>query len=325
MNIDPNDKDIYIEKNFFSQNIPPEGRAYVLDKLFFNFQGKWKISFWLMLALSTGIASLGLSEDSAAVVIGAMVIAPLGQPMIALGGSIALGWRREAFRMIGIIIVGTLTTIVIGFLFGMILTVATPTHEILLRTSPDLRDMGIALFAGAAGAYGYYRQEYSTVLAGVAIAVALIPPLCACGLMLEQGHYILAKGSILLFCTNLIGIAFSSILVFFLLGLKHKRDRKWFYAGTVIVVIAGLSILSPLVLNYKHFASETKFQSETYNKTALVLNQAKGSPVIKNISIQGNAAIISIEPFPDNDAEITRLTNELQQATGLQVILQKNN
>jgi len=145
--------------------------------------------------LSVGLASLGLSEDSSATIIGAMIIAPLGQPIVALGGAIALGWKIQSFRMLGIIIVGTVSSILMAYLIGFTLPDITPNQQILIRTSPDLRDLGIALLAGAAGASGYYRSEYSSILVGVAIAVALVPPLCTCGIMLEQVHYILANGS----------------------------------------------------------------------------------------------------------------------------------
>ena len=219
MQIDPNSKDVFIEKNFFTQDIPVEERTAVFNSLFFHYKKNWQLSFALMLILSVGIASLGLSEDSSATIIGAMIIAPLGQPIIAFGGAIALGWRIQSFRMLGIIILGTISSILMAYIIGFTLPYTTPVQQILIRTSPDLRDLGIALLAGAAGAYGYYRSEYSTVLAGAAIAVALVPPLCCCGLMLEQGQYILAGGSLLMFITNFIGITFSALLVFFLLEL----------------------------------------------------------------------------------------------------------
>jgi uncharacterized membrane protein len=140
-----------------------------------------------MLFLSVGIASLGLSHNSTATIIGAMII-PLGQPIVALGGAIALGWTLQSFRMIGIIILGTIFSLGIAYLIGLTLPNLTPNEQ-MIRTAPDLRDLGIAILAGAAGSYGYYRSEYSTVLAG-AIAEALVPPICACGLMLEQGHFL---------------------------------------------------------------------------------------------------------------------------------------
>ena len=239
MEIEPNTNDTFIEKNFYSQDIPVQERTYVFNKLFFHHKKDWQSSFALMLFLSVGIASLGLSINSSATIIGAMIIAPLGQPIVALGGAIALGWRTQSFRMVGIIILGTICSLIVAYIIGLTLPNLSPNEQILIRTAPDLRDLGIALLAGAAGSYGYYRSEYSTVLAGVAIAVALVPPICTCGIMLEQGHYILASGSILLFFTNFLGIAFSAILVFFLMGLKHKRNRKWFFTGSIIIIVLG--------------------------------------------------------------------------------------
>ncbi len=323
MKIDPNQADKYVEKNFFSQDVPVQDRKYIFNKLFFHYQKDWQSSFSLMLFLSVGIASLGLSENSSATIIGAMIIAPLGQPIIALGGAIALGWRIQSLRMLGIIVIGTICSVIIAYLIGLTLPNLTPNEQILIRTAPDLRDLGIAIFAGAAGSYGYYRSEYSTVLAGVAIAVALVPPICACGLMLEQGNLILAGGSILLFLTNLMGIAFSAILVFFLLGLKQKRNRKWFYTGTIIILMLGSMIMLPLALNYDTFSAGAQFQSDIYKKAGQILTNSKNSPTIKHISLQGKAAFITIDPFPKGKTEINLLKFELERVTDLQIFLIK--
>lgn len=321
MEIDPNAKDVFVEKNFFSQIIPVEERKYVFNKLFFHYKKDWQSSFALMLFLSVGIASLGLSNNSTATIIGAMIIAPLGQPILALGGAIALGWRKQTFRMLGIIVLGTILSLIISYIIGLTLPDLTPNEQILIRTAPDLRDLGIAFFAGAAGSYGYYRSEYSTVLAGVAISVALVTPLCACGLMLEQGHYILAAGSMLMFFTNLMAVAFSAILVFFLLGLKQKRERKWFYTATVIIILLGAATILPLALNYKQFSAGPQFQSSIYEKAGKIFEHSKNAPIIKNVSINGTAVIITIAPFPKSAHEILELKRKLELATGLQVFL----
>ena len=321
MEIESNTNDQFIEKNFYSQDIPVEERTYVFNKLFFHHKKDWQKSYALMVFLSVGIASLGLSENSTATIIGAMIIAPLGQPIVALGGAIALGWRKQSFRMLGIIFIATIVSLALAYIISLILPDLTPNEQILIRTAPDLRDLSIALMAGAAGSYGYYRSEYSTVLAGVAIAVALVPPLCACGLMLEQGHYILAKGSMLLFFTNFLGITFASILVFFILGLKHKRSRKWFYTGTIIVILVGAVTIIPLALNYKMFNASALFQSSIYEKAGEVCSRSKNAPIIKNISVQGTSAIITIDPFPENKKDEKRLIIELERATGLQIFL----
>jgi len=323
--IEPNENDHYVEKNFFSRDVPIEERTAVFNKLFFHYKKRWQSSYALMLFLSVGLASLGLSEDSSATIIGAMIIAPLGQPIVAFGGAIALGWRIQSFRMLRIIFLGALSSVLMAYMIGFTLPDITPNQQILIRTSPDLRDLGIAIFAGIAGAYGYYRSEYSTILAGVAISVALVTPLCACGIMLEQGHYILASGSFLLFVTNLIGITFSAILIFFILGLKHKRNRRWFYKGTIAIIILGAVIILPLALNYDKFNSGVLFQSSIYEKAGKICKLSINTPVIKNLSIQGTAVIITIEPFPIDKNEERRLKTELEQATGLQVFLLSSN
>lgn len=321
MKIDPNKKGIDLEKDFFSHEVPIEERAAVFNQLFFHYKKDWERSFLLMLFLSVGLASLGLSENSSATVIGAMIIAPLGQPIVAFGGAIALGWRIQSIRMVGIVIFGAFCSIVMAYLIGFTLPDITPNQQILIRTSPDLRDLGIAILAGAAGAYGYYRSEYSTILSGVAIAVALVPPLCACGLMLQQGHLILATGSLLLFVTNLIGITFSAILIFFLLGIKNSKSRKRFYKGTAAMILLGAIIILPLAWNYQNFNSGILFYSSIYDKAGTVCKLSKNSPVIKNLSIQGTAVLITIQPFPTEEAEELRLKSELERVTGLQVFL----
>lgn len=320
--IDPNEKDVDIEKNFFSEDVPVEERTSVFNKLFFHHKKDWKTSFLLMLLLSIGLVSLGLSENSSATIIGAMIIAPLGQPIVALGGAIALGWRIQSVRMLGIIILGTVGSLLIAYLISLTLPDITPNKEMLIRTSPDLRDLGIAVLAGAAGAWGYYRSEFSTILSGVAIAVALLPPLCACGIMLEQGHFILAYGSILLFVTNLVGIIFATILIFFVLGIKNAQSRKRFLKGTIATIILGGIIILPLSLNYQRFNSGISFHNSIYEKAGKIFEISANSPVIRELSIQGSGVIITIDPFPSNKNEEERLKTELEQATGLQVFLQ---
>ncbi|SEG38187.1 uncharacterized hydrophobic domain-containing protein [Halpernia humi] len=323
MQTDPNEKDVYIEKNFFSQDIPVSDRTSVFNSLFFHYKKNWQVSFALMLFLSVSIGCLGLSEDSSATIIGAMIIAPLGQPIIAFGGAIALNWRIQSFRMLGIIILGTFGSLLISYIIGLTLPDMLPSQQMLIRTSPDFRDLGISVLAGAAGAYGYYRSEFSTVLSGVAIAVALVPPICTCGMMLEQGYYILAAGSFLLFTTNFFGITFSALLVFFIMGINHKKNTKFFYVGTLIIVIVGSGIILPLALNYKKFNYGNQFQSLMYQKAKSVFNQEKDAPIIKEIMIEGKGIIITVVPFPkDNRKHI--FIKKLEAETGFQVFIKKS-
>ena len=118
-------------------DIPADARSPAINDLFFNLNQKWQLPFWLMLSLTAGFASLGSSEDSAATIIGAMIVAPLGQPIIALGASITMGWPREAMKMLALIFLGASTVVTISFALGAVLPHATPNQQILLRTAPD--------------------------------------------------------------------------------------------------------------------------------------------------------------------------------------------
>jgi uncharacterized hydrophobic protein (TIGR00271 family) len=202
----------------FRRRISRADRSEVLLKVIYDSDPRWFAAFVVMLALSAGIASLGLSQNSAATVIGAMVIAPLGDPMAALGGAIALAWPRETLRMLLVTAAGAALVVAVAFLIGLLLPTSTPDAQILARTSPDLRDLGVALMAGAAGAYAKTRNKLASTLTGVAIAVALVPPLATVGLMLEEHRFALARGAAVLFAANLIGIVLAATLVLLLTG-----------------------------------------------------------------------------------------------------------
>lgn len=143
-------------------------------------------------------------------------------------------------------------------------------------------------------------------------------------MMLEQGHFILAGGSILLFATNLIGIIFAAILIFFALGIKNSQSRRRFFKGTILTLLFGGIIIIPLSLNYQNFNSGILYYNTIYEKAGKVCELSVNSPVIKELSIEGNGATIIIDPFPDDKNEEKRLKAELELATGLQVFLQES-
>ena len=219
-------------------------------------------------------------------------------------------------------VIGAASVVALAFGFGLLLPTATPNDEILARTAPDLRDLCVALFAGIAGAYGYYRIEFSAVLAGVAIAVALIPPLCTAGLMLAEGRYILATGASVLFLTNFIGIAIASVLVFFLTGVAHAESRRgWFIGGAVITVAAAVLVIGPLAANYKRLGFHVIETRQAYQTAEQVLKTAPGKPVIVDLSIDRALLTITLRQSPNDPTELRRLTDAIQKALGLQVEL----
>ncbi len=203
------------------------------------------VDFVTMLSLSTVIAALGLLLNSPAVVIGAMVVAPLMSAIVAMGLGIVLGDKHLLTLGAGTTARGSILAVVLGILLGWIVPGASVTAEMAARGSPSLLDLGVALAAGAAGAYAFCRRHVSSSLAGVAIAVALVPPLATVGLALSMWNSTLAAGAGLLFLTNLVGIASASGLVFLLLGfLPHpgrQRHLKLFaraWSGLLVLLLA---------------------------------------------------------------------------------------
>lgn len=183
----------------------------------------WVYRFTVMLSLSVVVAVMGLALNSAAVVIGAMLLAPLMQPVLAAGACMSLALFTKSLQAMAKVVLATLWCIGIAYLISYILPDAPLTSEVLARTQPDIKDLVVALAAGAAGAYATVREDVSSSLPGVAVAVALVPPLASVGMALERGDETLAVGALLLYITNLAAILFASIVVFVITGFVSPR------------------------------------------------------------------------------------------------------
>lgn len=198
--------------------------------------------FFIMIALAAGIAGLGLRLNSPTTIVGAMIISPLMAAIVGLG----LGAIHADGKLLLIsgntLLRGMLLAVLMGVLAGLAIPGAEPTGEIMARTAPSLFDLGVALLSGMAGAYALCRPNVSAALAGVAIAVALVPPLVAVGIGLAWLEWAIAGGALLLFLTNLVAICAASELVFLLVGFRPDLDRQ----GDLTVFIG--SIFSSVIL-----------------------------------------------------------------------------
>lgn len=196
--------------------------------------------FFVLMALSAMIASLGLIVNSPAVVIGAMLVAPLMSPIIGTGLAVVLGDTRFLRLALGAVAAGAFVAVVVGMLAGLTAVNRPFTNEILSRTQPGLYDLGIALFSGMAAAYALSFSQAAAALPGVAIAAALVPPLATVGVTFSAGlvamllgrtemgvsHLTDSLGALLLFLANFIAIAVAAALVFFLLGFRPSAAQK---------------------------------------------------------------------------------------------------
>jgi len=185
-----------------------------------------RADFFVMIGFAAAIASLGLMLDSAAVVIGAMVIAPLMTAILGVSLGIVQGDVRLLWQAAGTVLRGAALAVAIGLLTGLIIPLHTPTPEILSRTQPTLVDLVIAILSGAAGAYAQCRRNVLGALAGVAVAVALVPPLAIVGIGITLGSGAIAGGALLLFFTNLSGITTAGSVIFLLFGFRPDPGRR---------------------------------------------------------------------------------------------------
>lgn len=208
-------------------------------------------TFAILLALAAFIASFGLYQDSVASIIGAMVVAPLGGAIMAFAG--ALVTARSRWQWVnGIeVLLGAAGVVAIGFLVSFLLPdILELTPSLDARTSPGLLDLGVALTAGAAGAYVAVRRTGSDALPGVAIAVSLVPPLATVGICLELGRPDDAAGALLLFLTNFAAIVVAACIVFTLAGAAPSREmirerhrvRNGFIAAVIALVIVAIPL-----------------------------------------------------------------------------------
>ncbi len=213
-----------------------EGKPGIYAKVFASSELD-DLNYWLETLFSIGIATLGLIINSPTVVIGAMLISPLMGPIIASGLALALGDFYLGIKALVTLVCSVLVSIATAALLTWLLPFQTPTPEILARVQPTLLDLGVAILSGAAGAVVVCRGGAGggvTALPGVAVAVALMPPLGVVGFGVGVGWDAeIVRGGGLLFLTNLVAIIFTSFIVFFTVRMDAPQVRQqinqWLY------------------------------------------------------------------------------------------------
>lgn len=200
------------------------------------------INFIVLMLLSSLLACFGLLQNSAAVIIGAMLVAPLMSPLMSFSVSMLQGHIKVMGTAVLTTLIGVVMGLAVAVLIGTSFPLDAPTGEMLARGKPSLLDMGVALASGAVGAFAMARKDIPSALAGVAIAAALVPPLCTIGLAVAFGEFSLASGASLLFLTNIVSISLAGALVFAWLGVRPSRARQsmqqWAISIGVLLLLA---------------------------------------------------------------------------------------
>lgn len=245
----------------------------VNETLVFEQPGLWPqfFKFAALLILAASIATYGLLGDSMAVIIGAMIVAPLMLPIMGLAFSVSIGDQRKIISTLVVSLAGIAMAIAVGFI--LTLPIAGVIHaeaiqQIMVRTSPHLLDLMAALATGLAGAFALSRSDVSDTLPGVAIAVSLVPPLANVGILLALGQPKLAAGSLLLFITNYVAILLTGALVFSLMGFRQaatsRFDPRSRRRAVTVALTALLMILIPLSLTSYNLIVTTQISARAY-------------------------------------------------------------
>ncbi|OCC22987.1 hypothetical protein MB02_14600 [Croceicoccus estronivorus] len=259
---------------------PPETRAHSFTRVVLSWRQWWRKAvvgtvdqadvinrrrqecslsarYLFMLSMSAGIAILGLLLSSPAVVIGAMLLSPLMDPIMGVGFALAIGdfhWLKQAGRSL---LVGTLLAILFCAFVVLLSPLQTVTAEIAARTRPNLFDLGVALFSALAGTYAMIRGREGTVV-GVAIATALMPPLAVVGFGLATLNWTVFTGALLLFVTNLVTIALTAALMARAYGFRTSLTERQTQLQALAIMAVFIALAIPLGISLRQIAWEAQ-------------------------------------------------------------------
>jgi len=274
--IDPGDTYAIVAYVLASRDMAKEDIDRIDDIVFLHRgEARQRVTrFAILMALSTAIATFGIATDSTAVVIGAMLIAPLMTPILGLSAGLINGKTHAALFSAAVVVGGSVGAIGFSWMLGALIpniAEVIENSQVVSRTAPSLLDLAIAIAAGIAGAYGVSKAETSDALPGVAVAIALIPPLSVIGITLHASDLSQAAGATLLFLTNLFAIILMAGIVFLIVGygswtrLHYRRNR--IRTSFALVVLAVILISIPLALTAESVVSSS---SDLRNASAAV-------------------------------------------------------
>jgi len=274
--------------------------------------------YWLMLTLSGVIATAGLSSGSAAVVIGAMLLAPLMTPLLGFPAAVLLRMPRRVLRAALTIAASTVWVVAVSYLLTAILPATPLSAEVLARSHVDVRDLVVALAAGLAASWATTRPDVSAALPGVAIAVALVPPLAATGMVAQRGEWALAEGTLLLYLTNLVAIVAMTFAVYVVTGFTPvallRRHRRSLAGFVVVLSLATAGLSWPLWQRAETIAR----QSAREAAAAAVVSEwvaAQTSLDLDRLQIGLDTVVVDVTgPNPPRDSD--RLASSLSAVVG---------
>ena len=287
-------------KKIISGKIPQlnrELRVTIFENVEVN--SKWSFDFVALTSFSTALAALGLMLNSPAVIIGAMLVAPLMTPILGAALSLIQGNKVLMVDCSKSLLFGYFSALILGVLLGTFGIFYGVTDQMQSRSEPDVPDMLIAIISGMAAAYCYARPRLVSALAGVAIAAALIPPIATAGIAIAMNEQKIAFGATLLFTTNVVFIIIGAGITFLMLGIRAKKNQNSLNIWTrrfalAIVIVAAIHIVPLSSVLMSKVSSEL---SKNENKIDDLEGQIR-QLIIKDT---GEDLLIKIEVSNDNN------------------------
>ena len=215
--------------------------------------------FIVLIVLSTLLATTGLFQNSAPVIIGAMILAPLMSPIISLSMGVVRGESFLISTSVKTLAYGILTALVFSSIYTYFMPLSILTDEMRGRLNPNILDLMVAIISGIAGAYANSKSEVAKSLAGVAIAVALVPPLSVTGVGIGWGDFGMTYGAFLLFTTNLVGITLAAAITFLVLGYApiHRAKKGIVYTSVILIAVT-----IPLAISFSKAIEQNNIMAE---------------------------------------------------------------
>lgn len=273
--------------------------------------------YFLLEVLSSIIATFGLITDSAPVIIGAMLVAPLMSPLLGLSLASISGDELLLSRAVTAILRGAILTVIMGFLLTLtgnylpFTPLIEPSSQIITHTQPSPFDLGVSIAGGIAAAFALAMPEISAALPGVAIATAFEPPLCTIGIGLALGNLPMAGGALLLFLTNTAAIVFAGVLTFFILGFRPSdRRTRWQGLPRSLVLSAALVLILVIPLVYLSATFVRRGKEEIEIRSA-----------VRNILEHKQASLVSVETTEQDDVLILEITLRSATAFGYEDVV----
>lgn len=291
-------------KDRFNLEEDKANEAEIVESLKKNVEFKG-INLWVLI-FAILIASIGLNVNSTAVIIGAMLISPLMGPIMGIGLGIGINDLDLIKRAYKNLAIATIIGVITSAIYFFISPISDAQSELLARTTPTIWDVMIALFGGLAGIVAATRKSISNVIPGVAIATALMPPLCTAGFGIATGNLTFFFGAFYLYFINSVFISLSSFIIVRFLKFKKKvllDPAKEKRVKRYILIVAAITVIPSIVIAYNivnRSIIEKKIQK--FVNSELVFDNSQ--IISKNIKQDGNKSILEVfllgEVIPDD-------------------------